>query len=365
MVGFAVAALILGLVACTAANPQSVTPLPSIAQQGSSTEARPTQLPDPRTLQGQTTANSVADVEPMPGKFDQKLPVTVTDFAKQRVTISDTSRILALDLYGTIADTVIALGLAKNLVGRTVSNTNKSLSSLPIVTQNGHELNAEAMLQLKPSLLLVDSTIGPPEVLEQIRSSGVTIVNFDPDRSIALMAPGITSVGQALGMPAAAVELNSRVAAQLAEAQEYIKKLAPQDAAQKPSIAFLYVRGKAGVFFILGSGSGADDLIQQLGGVDIASKVGIKDVKPANSEALAALSPQVFLMMSSGLESTGGVDGLLKRPGVAETPAGVSRRVVDMADGQILSFGPNFPAVLRSLAKAIYDPQNLLGTAKG
>lgn len=362
---FTAAVLILGLAACTAANPQSVPTVSSTAEQSNSAETNSVQLPDPRTLQGQTTASSVADVEPMQGKFDQKLPVTLTDFAKQRVTVSDTSRILALDLYGTIADTVTALGLGKSLVGRTVSNTNKSLSGLPIVTQNGHELNAEAILQLKPSLLLVDSTIGPPEVLEQIRSSGVTVVNFDPDRSIALMAPGITAVGQALGMPAAAVELNNRVAAQLAEAQQYIKKLLPQDAAKRPSIAFLYVRGKAGVFFILGSGSGADDLIQQLGGVDIASKAGIKDIKPANSEALAALSPQVFLMMSSGLESTGGVGGLLKRPGVAETPAGAARRVVDMADGQILSFGPNFPAVLRSLAKAIYDPQDLLGTAKG
>ncbi|AJT41546.1 heme/hemin ABC transporter substrate-binding protein [Psychromicrobium lacuslunae] len=362
--GIAAVALFLGLAACSAANPQPVTPS-SATQQSSSAEASSVQLPDPRTLQGRSTASSVADVEPIPGKHQQKLPATVTDFNKQRVTVSDTSRILALDLYGTIADTVIALGLGDKLVGRTVSNTNKSLSGLPIVTQNGHELNAEAILQLKPSLLLIDSTIGPPEVLEQIRSSGVTVVNFDPDRSIDLMAPGITAVGQALGLPEAAVELNKRVAAELAATQDYLKKLVPQDAAKRPAIAFLYVRGKAGVFFILGAGSGADDLIQQLGGVDVASKVGIKDVKPANSEALAALSPQVFLMMTSGLESTGGIDGLLKRPGVAETPAGAARRVVDMADGQILSFGPNFPAVLRSLAKAIYDPKGLLGTAQG
>ncbi len=304
-------------------------------------------------------------MQPLAAHFTQQLPASVNDFEHRQVIVKDTSRILALDLYGTIADTVLAFGLGKNLIGRTVSNTNSSMAELPVVTQNGHELNAEAILQLKPSLVLVDSTIGPPEVLEQIRASGVTVVSFNPDRSVALIAPGITAIGQALGLTDAAVELNRQVAAQLLETQEYIKTLSPAEESRKPKIAFLYVRGKAGVFFILGSGSGADDLIQQLGGIDVAAQAGVKDVKPANSESLVALAPEVLLMMSSGLASTGGIEGLLKRPGVAETPAGAAHRVVEMADGQILSFGPNFPAVLRSLAKAIYDPQGSVPTGKG
>ena len=60
--------------------------------------------------------------------------------------------------------------------------------------------------------------------------------------------------------------------------------------------------------------------------------------------------------MTHGVESTGGLDGFLARPGVAENERGKSRRVVDMNDGQILSYGPNTPAVLLSLARAIYAP---------
>ena len=48
---------------------------------------------------------------------------------------------------------------------------------------------------------------------------------------------------------------------------------------------------------------------------------------------------------------------LVSRPGVEQTTAGKNRRIVDMDDGQILSFGPNTPAVLLSLAKAIYAPE--------
>ena len=49
------------------------------------------------------------------------LPVTVTDAQGTRVTITDTSRILALDVYGTLARTVFELGLGDSVVGRDVS----------------------------------------------------------------------------------------------------------------------------------------------------------------------------------------------------------------------------------------------------
>ena len=80
---------------------------------------------------------------------------------------------------------------------------------------------------------------------------------------------------------------------------------------------FLYVRGNAGIYYIFGTGSGTDSLITSLGGVD----------------------------------------GLLERiPAVAETPAGQHRRIVDMSDTEVLSFGPRSPAVLDALARAIYAP---------
>ena len=45
----------------------------------------------------------------------------ITDFSGESVTVSDVSRVLALDSYGTLATTVYALGLGERLVGRDVS----------------------------------------------------------------------------------------------------------------------------------------------------------------------------------------------------------------------------------------------------
>ena len=70
-------------------------------------------------------------------------------------------------------------------------------------------------------------------------------------------------------------------------------------------------------------------------------------------EALASANPDVILVMSKGLESVGGVAGLLKLPGVAQTNAGKSARFIDVDDSLLLSFGPRTPALLKALYNAV------------
>ena len=89
----------------------------------------------------------------------------------------------------------------------------------------------------------------------------------------------------------------------------------------------------------------------------MATEIGWAGMKPLTAEALVAASPDVLLVMTSGLESVGGVDGLLEAvPAIAATPAGINRRIVDMRADAILAFGPRTPEVLDSLARALYAP---------
>jgi iron complex transport system substrate-binding protein len=57
--------------------------------------------------------------------------------------------------------------------------------------------------------------------------------------------------------------------------------------------------------------------------------------------------------MSKGLESVGGVQGLLKLPGVAQTKAGKNAAVIDVDDSLLLSFGPRTPSLIEALATAL------------
>jgi len=48
------------------------------------------------------------------------------------------------------------------------------------------------------------------------------------------------------------------------------------------------------------------------------------------------------------------VDGLLKQPGIALTPAGENRRIVAMDDLLMLSFGPRLGEAVRTLTRKLH-----------
>jgi iron complex transport system substrate-binding protein len=111
------------------------------------------------------------------------------------------------------------------------------------------------------------------------------------------------------------------------------------------------------VYLIAGPGSGADEMIEAAGGTDAGTAMGLdRPFTPITSEALTEAAPDVILMTTTGLESVGGVDGLLDIPGLGQTPAGEHRRIVDMDDSVLLAFGPRIGATIEALATAIYQP---------
>ncbi|MFE2956032.1 heme/hemin ABC transporter substrate-binding protein [Nocardia tengchongensis] len=279
------------------------------------------------------------------------LPVTVTSFDGTQVTVTDTSRIIAADRYGTLAQTVVALGLGSKLVGRSNSAAFPAVHELPTVSSGSGTLSVEAVAALRPTVFLTDTTTVTPALRDQLRALGITVVYFDSQRTMDGVVPQIEAVATALGVPAAGQALGQRTAAEIAAATASVPH---QDA--KPKIAFLYLRSAA-ITMIAGPGSGADSLITAIGGIDAGTASGLtKDFLPITSEAMIAAAPEVLLLMSDGLASIGGVDGLEKVPGIAQTPAGRDRRVVDMSDAVLLSFGPNTGRVLTALVKAVYGP---------
>lgn len=321
-----------------------------------------TPLPDPKSYEGPSTAR-VTDsrIEPVAADPAGTLPVTVTDTQGTRVTVTSTDRVLALDLYGSLAATVDALGLGGSLVGRDTSTGFPGSEDLPLVTRNGHQLDAESILSLRPTLLLTDTTLGPWDVVLQIRDAGVPVVVLDPKRSLDTVSSTTTQVAAALGVPELGATLAAALVDQIDAVRAQVDAVAPRDPAQRLRIAFLYARGNAGVYYLFGANSGVDTLVEALDGIDVATEAGIQGYVPLNAEALAKAAPDVILMMTDGLESVGGVDGALHLPGVAQTPAGSHRRIVDMSDFQVLSFGPLTARVLDALARALYAPDSLGG----
>lgn len=299
------------------------------------------------TAKGQRAA---ADrVEPLPGTPESRLPVTVRSADGHDVTVTATDRIVPLT--GSLSEVVFGLGLGGRVVARDITATFEQARELPVVTR-AHDVSAESVLSLKPTLVLAETTTGPAEAVAQIRAAGVPLVVLDPAKKLADVGTRIDKVAAALGVRAAGDRLRERTAQRLDE----VRKGIPGGGARKPRVAFLYLRGSASVYLMGGAGSGADSLIEAAGGVDAGKESGLKkDFTPLTSEALAKAAPDVILVMSKGLASVGGVDGLLKIPGVGQTPAGMDRRVASVDDGVLLNFGPRTDAVLKTLVEQIHE----------
>ncbi|WP_194421372.1 heme/hemin ABC transporter substrate-binding protein [Microbacterium abyssi] len=356
------AVLVVALAGCAApmanagAESEASDSCPSASQQLAGLDL----VEDVRTATGGSTAClPTHSIEPVSDETAPELPVTVTDAEGREVEVTDVDRILAIDISGTIASTVFALGMGDRVVGRDSSTTFDGAADLPVVTRTGHSLNPEAILELAPTVILTDTTIGPKEVRQQLRDAGIPIVIISDELRLETTDQLITEVATALGIPSRGDALITRVGTELDAALAEIAPVVPADEADRARMLFLYVRGSANVYYIFGKDSGADALIEAVGGIDVASEIGWEGNKPMTAEALVAAQPDVLVMMTDGLESVGGIDGLIERvPAVAETRAGANRRVIDMADGEILSFGPRSPEIIRAIARALYAPDS-------
>ncbi|NED99118.1 ABC transporter substrate-binding protein [Phytoactinopolyspora halotolerans] len=309
-------------------------------------------LPDPHTLTGPSTAQIAdEDIHPVVDDPRPELPVVVESCDGETVQVADASRILAVDLYGTLAEMVFSIGLGDRVVGRDTSTGFPQAEHLPLVTPSAHDLNAEAILAIDPTVVLTDASIGPPEVQQQLRDAGIPVIFFDDARTIDGVPGQIRAVAGALGVPEAGEALIERTQAEISAAMA----MAPDDGAPL-RIAFLYMRGGM-VQLLAGPGSGADAMICAIGAVDVGTDIGLeRSFTQITSEALIEAAPDVIIMMTEGLNSIGGVDGLEKVPGVGQTPAGQNQRVVDMDDTQLLSFGPRTGQTIAALAEAVYVP---------
>lgn len=274
------------------------------------------------------------------------LPVTVADKDGRRVTITDVSRIVPLN--GDITEVVFALGLGKNVAGVDTSATfPPEARSLPSIGYQ-RALSAEGILSLRPTVIIGNADAGPPPVIEQLRAAGVPVVLIASTTTIDGALTKIRTVAEALGVPGEGDRVAGVTRGQIAGARALAAK-----AASKPNVAFLYVRGST-TQMIGGRGSSADALILEAAARDAGINAGINGFQPITAEALVTAAPDVFLLLTAGLESVGGVDGLLAIPGIAQTPAGKNRRVVHFDDQYLLGLGPRVGLALTDLIKGLH-----------
>ncbi len=299
-------------------SPPTATPMP-----------RPTPTPEPQAPEGPV------------------LPVTVTDVNGNEVVVEDVSRIVSLN--GDVTEVIFALGLGDNLVAVDTSATYPAEAlQLPKIGYQ-RSLSAEGILSMSPSVVIGNTNAGPPPVLEQIRATGTPVVIIDTVTTLDGAPRKIRTVAQALGISAKGEELAATLESEIDEVESL-----SADAGERPTAVFLYMRG-LDALFLIGEDHISHELFETSGAVSGATVAGVTEgYIPLTAESLAAADPDCIVVLTLGLESVGGREGLVNIPGVGQTAAAEDGCILAFDDQYFAGGGPRTGQVLMELLQAFH-----------
>ena len=280
-------------------------------------------------------------------KSNSEIVISQADVTSVAVTpVEKLSDVRIVALANGAAELIAAMGYRDNLVGRDIASSTTELKDVPIVT-SGHQVIPETIIALQPTLVIVDDATGPSSAISKLESAGIRIVNISQSWNLVDLLIKVDQLGSAIKAPQSAALLRNILSESVNG-----NSVGASATDKKLKVAFLYLRGTSSIYLVGGQGSGADYLINATGAIDVGAQKLNKPFTPLTAETMTQLNPDLILVMIAGLESVGGVSGLVELPGVAQTQAGKNRQIVAVDDSLLLSFGPRTPSLISELAAA-------------
>ena len=276
--------------------------------------------------------------------------LSVSDADNKPVVIGDSSRVVAIGTATT--ETIYALGLGSKLVG--VDNPSKEYlpqsKDLPTVGA-ARALNAEGIVSLKPTLVILGADSAPPQIFDQLRAAKIAVLTVTPNYTPETVKQKISVIAKALNAEAAGKTLADKVDIDLRDAAQML-----ENKRDTPRVMFIGKGPNMPNATMSGAGTTIDEMINLAGGSNpFTDFTGFREM---TDEAVVAAQPDVILMTEKSFERSGGVDGVLKFPGVANTPAGKNRRIVAVSDMYFQGFGPGVGAAVKELVKKFHPEIN-------
>lgn len=253
---------------------------------------------------------------------------------------------------GAITEVVYALDSAAMLIGTDTTSTYPAAAQTLPKMGYQRSLSAEGVLSLHPDLLLTSAEAGPPAVLKQIAAAGVRVVTLGERHDVQSVRDKIRGTATALGIPHRGDSLLQRFDSEWQAALAVVEQRR-QRQVEKQSLRLLFILNNSGTqALVAGRDTAADAMIRYAGAVNaLGGKDGFKGYKPLTAESVIAAAPDVLLMTAEGLTAIGGIDQLLRVPGLSLTPAARAKRVIaDMDALLLLGFGPRMPQALSRLS---------------
>ncbi|MFZ5672625.1 MAG: heme/hemin ABC transporter substrate-binding protein [Pseudomonadota bacterium] len=267
----------------------------------------------------------------------------LTDAAGRAVDPGKAQRILSLG--PDVTEIIYALGAGDRVVGVDRGSRYPEATIAKPNVGYRRQLSAEGVLALGPDLIIASEDIGPPPVVDVLKTTAVPLLLVPEDNSLAGIEKKIALIAAALKREEQGRDLARTVRADFIQAATLTAAIPPE---RRKKVVFFHGITRLSA---AGAGTAADAVIHYAGGVNPLG--GMKGYKAASEEFLLKAAPEVVLLMSDG---KGGPtpDLVFANPALEQTPAARDRALIVLDGPYMIGFGPRTAAAVRDLAKALY-----------
>lgn len=272
-------------------------------------------------------------------------PKTVTDDGGYEVTIEDEPQSV-VSLIPSITEMLFALDLGDRVVG--VSDfCDYPTEALEKEKLGGQEINVELLLSLNPDVAFFtenhDANI--PEVLDQIRDAGITVVVVNTSATqFEDIYTAIGLIGQVTSTSEQADELVAELQAQLEQILNKVENVTD------PKRVWIEVNPAPDIF-TAGNGTFMHTMLETVGAINAAEDH--EGWVQLSEEEIVSLHPDVILI-TYGHYFDDSIEGVLNRAGWGEIPAIANDDVYELNSDEVERPGPRIMDGVEILAQAIY-----------
>lgn len=271
--------------------------------------------------------------------------VSCNNKKEQETTPVETAQVKEriISLNGAITEALVALGEKENIIAVDVTSTYPA--DLKETAQDlGHtsKISVESIMSLKPTVIYATEKDLNDDFKGQLEKTKIRLEIVKQEFSLEGSKQLIETVAKSLNKDNYK-ELQNKIDQDLQGLKTF---------EHKPKVLFIYARGAA-TLLVAGDKTPANSIINLAGGQNAVTE--FEDFKPLTPESLLNSNPDYILMFTTGLESMGGVDGVLKIEGINKTNAGKNKKVIAM-DGQLLNgFGPRVGQAAKELNQLLSE----------
>ncbi len=251
-----------------------------------------------------------------------------------------------VSIGGALTEMIYLLDSSKALVGvDTTSQYPDAVKKLPNVGY-ARSLSSEGILALKPTQVIAIEDAGPPVVLRQIANAGIPLTVLQSNLRFDGVLDRINKIGGLIDKAQGAKELIQNLNLEWTKTQKQLAAIQ----LKKTDVLFILSQNPTQVM-VSGTKTSADAMISYAGANNAIS--GFSGYKPLTPEAMIAANPDVILMTDQGIEALGGMDGVLRFPGINKTTAGKQKKIISLEAMYMLGFGPRMPLAVRELNRLL------------